>query len=154
MRPLPPALLISLLLALCSLCAWQWHRESLLREVTIQLQREASTFNAQLEELRQRAKAADAEILRLTGSLNELRTNSVSTQAHADLTQASIAMREGIGKQNAILKEQNESLLKQNAAVQQANETIKKLSAERDQLASRINEVTALYNKLAGAAKP
>jgi uncharacterized coiled-coil protein SlyX len=93
-------------------------------------------------------KAGDAEILRLTTALSDLRANSVSKQVHEEVTQANQQLRDAVGKQNETIKEQNDTITKQNSAIQQASENIRKLTAERDGIANRVNEVTALYNKL------
>jgi len=149
MKPLPSSFLIVLLLALCGLCAWQWHRESELRLLLKAKLTEVQQLSIQRNELETRVKAADAEILRLTGALADLRANSVDKQLHEDVVAANAQMREAIEKQNMAIKDQNESLAKANAAIRLANENLKKVVAEREALAKRINEVTALYNALA-----
>jgi SMC interacting uncharacterized protein involved in chromosome segregation len=149
MKPLPSSFLIVLLLALCGLCAWQWHRESELRLLLTAKLTEVQQLSVQRDELETRVKAADAEILRLTGALADLRANSVDKQLHEDVVAANAQMREAIEKQNMAIKDQNESLAKANAAIRLANENLKKVVAEREALAKRINEVTALYNALA-----
>lgn len=148
MRPVPQSVLLTLLAALCGLCAVQWWRESSLRGMAVAQRGELVRLAAERDELAARVKAADAEILRLTGAITDLRTNSVSKQVHEETTRANAQLRESVGKQNAAIHEQNEALAKQNAAVAQANANVRKLAAERDDLARRINEVTALYNKL------
>jgi hypothetical protein len=153
MRPVPQTILLALLAAMCGLCAVQWWRESALREQTVAQRSELLKVAAERDELAARAKDADAEILRLTGALSDLRTQSVSKQEHHEALAANGQMRGVVEKQNAAIKEQNEAIAKQNAAVLQANEIIRKVSAERDDLAKRINEVTALYNKLARPSK-
>jgi DNA repair exonuclease SbcCD ATPase subunit len=149
MKPVPSSFLIVLLLALCGLCAWQWHRESELRLLLKAKLTEVQQLSIQRNELETRVKAADAEILRLTGALADLRANSVDKQLHEDVVAANAQMREAIEKQNMAIKDQNESLAKANAAIRLANENLKKVVAEREALAKRINEVTALYNALA-----
>jgi chromosome segregation ATPase len=149
MKPVPSSFLIVLLLALCGLCAWQWHRESELRLLLTAKLTEVQQLSVQRDELETRVKAADAEILRLTGALADLRANSVDKQLHEDVVAANAQMREAIEKQNTAIKDQNESLAKANAAIRLANDNIKKVVAEREALAKRINEVTALYNALA-----
>jgi DNA repair exonuclease SbcCD ATPase subunit len=142
MRPVPPSFLITLLLALCALCAWQWHRESGQRGVASRQQNALTQLQARHGEVEARVKAADAEILRLTGALHELRANSVAKPRHEEVAQANARMREAMEKQSALL-------IQANAAIQQANENIRTLATERDALAKRVNEITALYNKLA-----
>lgn len=149
MKPVPSSLLLVLLLALCGLCAWQWHRESELRKLHIAAMSEVVHLATQRDELEVRVKAADAEILRLTGALAELRANSVAKQLHEEVLTANTAMRDSIEKQNRVILEQNNSITKANTAIQQANENLKKVVVEREALAKRVNEVTALYNALA-----
>ena len=149
MKPVPSSVLIVLILALCGLCAWQWHRESELRLIVKAKLMALEQVTAQRAELETRVKAADAEILRLTGALADLRTNSVAKQLHEDVVAANTQMRVALGKQNAVITEQNDRLAKANAAILQANVNLKKVTAERDSLAKKVNEITALYNALA-----
>ncbi len=149
MRPVPPTLLLGLISALCVLCAWQWHRENELRGIVSQQQIDLDALRAQRDEIEQRVRAADADILRLTASLEELRGNSVSRQEHEDVLSSNAQMREAIERQNAMLKQQNEAIEKANDAIQQVNETVKKVTAERDALAAQLNAVTEKYNALA-----
>ena len=154
MRPVPSPVLITLLVLLCALCAWQWHRETGLRRIVAQRLEEVTELRAERDEIETRVKAADAEILRLTASLNELRTTSVAKVQHDEVLSANAQMRGSVEKQNALILQQNEALTRANESIQRANDTIKSLTAERDSLAKRVNEVTALYNKLANPAKP
>jgi chromosome segregation ATPase len=149
MRPVPPAFLISLIVLLCALCAWQWHREVGLRTIALRQDGELAGIRAAHAELETRVKAADAEILRLTSSMNELRTNSVSKQQHDEALTVNTQMREDIGKQNEVIKQQNESITAANVSIEKANESIAKLTSERDRLAKQLNDVTAQYNALA-----
>jgi methyl-accepting chemotaxis protein len=153
MRPVPQSLLLALLIALCALCAWQWWRESALREMAIAQRGEVFRIAAERDDLASRMKAADAEILRLTAALTDLRSHSVSKQVYDEMVQSGQRLRDTAEKQNVTIKDQNESITKQNAAVQQANQNIRKLTTERDDLARRVNDMTALYNKLAQERK-
>jgi chromosome segregation ATPase len=153
-KPVPQSIMLVLLLALCCLCAWQWHRESGLRTLASAHLATLASVTSQRDDLESRVKAADAEILRLTGTLAELRSNSVSKQVHEELSAANITMREGIEKQNTVGKEQNEMITKAGDAIRQANDSIKTITAERDSLATRLNEVTAKYNALAKKGGP
>jgi len=148
MRPVPQSILIALLAALCGLCAVQWWRESGLRGIAVRQHGDLAKITGERDDLAARMKAVDAEILRLTAALTDLRANSVSQQVHEEVTRANQQLRDAVGKQNATIKEQNEAITNQNNAVRQANDNVKKLASERDDLAKRINEVTALYNKL------
>lgn len=149
MRPVPASFLLILIVALCVLCSWQWQREMGLRKIVNRQATELQTLQAERDEIESRVRAADAEILRLTGSMNELRGNSVAKQEHDDLLDQARRMNEAITKQNTMITEQNEAIAKANESIQRANETIKNLTTERDELVRRINEVTDKYNALA-----
>ena len=147
-RPVPLGILLLLLLGLCGLCAWQWNREELLRDLTRRQLAENTDLRKAFEENSARAKAADAEILRLTETLSEIKTASVAKSQYDEALAAAQTLREGVLKQNAALKDQQEALLKSNAAVTQANQAIEKLAAERDGLTQKLNALTLQYNKL------
>lgn len=148
MKPVPNILLSVLLIALCGLCGWQWDRESNLRLLLKDKITAVNALTTQRDELETRVKAADAEVLRITASLAELRANSVSKDTHAEALQANTLLRENVTKQNAAITQQNELITRQNTSIQQANESLKKLVIDRDDLAKRLNDVTAMYNKL------
>ncbi|TLD71114.1 hypothetical protein FEM03_09375 [Phragmitibacter flavus] len=161
MRPVSSLVLTFLLIALCGLCGVQWWRENELRRIAEKQRDDLVRHEAVQMEQDARIKSADAEILRLTGSIADLRTNSVSKLEFDELKTAAEGHVATINRQNEIIVQQNESITKQNealekfnAAMLQANETIKTLTTQRDDLAKRINEVTEQYNKLAnpGAA--
>lgn len=161
MRPVSQSILLLLIAALCSLCVWQWWRESSLRQITVEQQGEISKLTAGTLEMESRIKEADMEILRLTASVTDLRTNSVSKEAMDEQMQNNKKLHETLEKQGAVLLQQNESITRQNeaiatqnTAIKQANETIKKLVEERDKLVKQVNDVTARYNELAKAPKP
>ena len=147
-RPVPLGILLLLLLGLCGLCAWQWNREEQLRDLTRRQLAENADLRKALDENSARAKAGDAEILRLTETLSEIKTASVAKSQYDEALAAAQTLREGVVKQNAALKEQQEALLKANAAVAQANQAIEKLAAERDGLTQKLNALTLQYNKL------
>jgi DNA repair exonuclease SbcCD ATPase subunit len=154
MKPVPNILLSALLLALCGLSFWQWHREGQLRSLASSLSEQLAEVTAKRDDLEARVKAADAEVLRITASLAELRASSVSKEVHDEAMQANTTLRESVLKQNAAITQQNELITKQNASIQQANDSLKKLVTERDDLAKRLNDLTALYNKLAKQNAP
>lgn len=153
-RPVPLAILLLLLAGLCGLCAWQWHREELLRELARRQTAEIAGLRKSLDETTARSKAADAEILRLSEALSDIKTASVSKTQYEEALASAQTMREGVLKQNAALKEQQEMLLKANAAVGQANQAIEKLSAERNGLTQKLNALTLQYNKLLQRFQP
>ena len=147
-RPVPLGILLLLLLGLCGLCAWQWNREEQLRDLTRRQLAENADLRKALDENSARAKAGDAEILRLTETLSDIKTASVAKSQYDEALAAAQTMREGVLKQNAALKEQQEALLKANAAVAQANQSVEKLAAERDGFIQKLNALTLQYNKL------
>jgi hypothetical protein len=147
-RPVPLGILLLLLLGLCGLCAWQWNREEQLRDLTRRQLAENADLRKALDENSARAKAGDAEILRLTETLSDIKTASVAKSQYDEALGAAQTMREGVLKQNAALKEQQEALLKANAAVAQANQAIEKTVAERDGFIQKHNALTLQYNKL------
>ena len=149
MKPVPSIFLLLLILLLCGLCGWQWYRENLLRDLAISQRVSLDTLQSERNELESRVKAADAEVLRLTGAIAELRQNSVSAQEHSDLVASSTKLREDLVKQSEVLKLQAEALTQANASIVKANETVKLLTTERDSLVTKVNEVTTLYNALA-----
>ena len=147
-RPVPLGILLLLLLGLCGLCAWQWNREEQLRDLTRRQLAENADLRKALDENSARAKAGDAEILRLTETLSDIKTASVAKSQYDEALAAAQTMREGVLKQNAALKEQQEALLKANAAVAQANHAIEKTAAERDGFIQKLNALTLQDNKL------
>ena len=149
MKPVPQGVLLGLILTLCGLCAWQWHREGSLRQIALQQGSELAALKLTGQEADTRIQAANAEILRLTGTITELRASSIPAAQQEELQQENAKLREGLEKQKAALATQNELLTQADASIQQANESIKKVTAERDALTNRLNEVTAKYNKLA-----
>jgi uncharacterized phage infection (PIP) family protein YhgE len=147
-RPVPLSILMLLLLGLCGLCAWQWQREEQLRDLTHRQLAEITGLHKTLEENVARAKAADAEILRLTEALNEIKTASVAKSQYDEALDAAQKMREGVLKQNTAIKQQQEALTKANATIAEANRTVEKLVAERDGLSQKLNALAQQYNKL------
>ena len=161
MKPVPNLILSALLIALCGLCFWQWHREARLRALVSSQGDQLVALTGMRDDLEARVKAADAEVLRITASMAELRANSVSKEVHDEVLKANATLRESaikqiaaITQQNAAITQQNELITKQNASIQRANDNLKKLITERDDLAKRLNELTALYNKLAKPGSP
>ena len=149
MKPLPRSVLVALLLTFCALCAWQWHREAALRGIVSAQVAELTTLTADAAETAGRVMAANAEILRLTGTLAELRANSLPASEQQEIQQSHDRLREGYEQQTGVLNAQNGALTKANDAMQQANATIQKLTGEREALTKRLNETVAKYNKLA-----
>jgi hypothetical protein len=153
MKPLPLKGLLGLLVALCLLCGWQFYREFGLREWNENLADRTVRLQVEVQELNSRAKAADAEYLRLTGALNELKATSIDRATHDAMVEANKKMAEGVEKQNAYISEQTNALEKAVAAVKQAQEQVAGLLKERDAVVKRLNDTVASYNKLVGEKK-
>ena len=142
MKPLPQPILLGLLLALCALCTWQWHRETALRALAAQQSTDLTALQTAAAAATAQLNAQTAEILRLTSSLTELRNAPPPPDPAPALLETNLQLRETAAKQAT-------ALTAANTAIQQANQTIQKLTAERDALAKRLNDTTAKYNKLA-----
>ena len=126
---------------MCGLCGVQWWRETQLRELVGASQQEVVKIRAERDQLTERVKAVDGEILRLNAALNELRANSV---AKADLE----AANEVNTKLKAQVMSASTALQRQTEAIQKANDIIQQTTTERDQLAKKANEITEKYNVL------
>ena len=155
MRSFSLKLLCLLVLALCGLCGVQWWRESQIRIIAVALRSDLATITAERDRLTERAKAADAEILRLNAAFTDLRANSVPKQDMETAIQAAAQLNSRIAAQNQALLRQNQILQQQNEAMQKANASIQRIAAERDDLAKKSNEITARYNALVkGKSEP
>ena len=155
MRSFSLTVLFFLLLGMCGLCAVQWWRESKLRELALSTRGEITTLTRERNDLNDRLKAADAEMLRVTTAFTELRTNSVpkaeldAAVTANDMLKARIQEQsQAIARQNEALKQQNELLQKQAESVKKANGTIQQVTSERDDLVKKANDATARYNAL------
>ena len=113
MKPVPQGVLLSLILTLCALCAWQWHREGSLRRISVQQGSELETLKVASQEADARIKAANSEILRLTGTVTELRANSIP-----------IVQQEEMQQTNAELQDKARLLQEQNSAIEVKNRQI------------------------------
>ena len=151
MRSFSQTALFLLLLAMCGLCGVQWWRESKIREIAVGLRSELVTITAERDRLNDRAKAADAEIVRLNAAFVELRANSVPKQDMEIAIQATEQLNARIANQNQAILQQNKVLQQQNEAMQKANATIQRVAAERDEVVKKTNEITAKYNALVKA---
>lgn len=150
MKPIPQAVLLALLVLLCALCTWQWHREAQLRGLLQIESMELSKLQIRLSDSETAQQAANAEVLRLTTALNELRTNSLPLERQQEMEAAAGALKTTVAEQSQRLAEQNEALSKAGEAIGKANVSIQKLVGERDDLAKKLNALTLRYNKLAG----
>src|SRR4051794_33922926 len=117
MRPVPASFMIILIVALCLLCSWQWHRETGLRKVVADERSQLESLQVERDEIEARVRTADAAILQLTGSLNELRANSVTKKEKEDVMGQNNRMSEVVAKQNALITDQNASINKANTAI-------------------------------------
>lgn len=147
MTPVSRHILVLLLLCLCALCQVQWWRESRLREFNTTQSHKLSQLTADLELASERLKTADAEVLRLTAAMAELRSNSVSRESLEEAVQVNARLNSAVETQNERIRALNDALEHQGDAVRKANESIRQIAASRDDLAKRLNEVTALYNR-------
>jgi len=155
MRAFSLKMLCLLLLALCGLCGVQWWRESQIRAIATALRTDLAATTAERDRLTERAKAADAEILRLNATFTDLRANSVPNLEMETAIQAAEVLNARIAAQNQTLLRQNQVLQQQNEAMQKANATIQRIAAERDGLAKKANDITARYNALVkGKSEP
>ncbi|MFZ4766118.1 MAG: hypothetical protein ACOYMN_14300 [Roseimicrobium sp.] len=152
MRPVPTGFIHALVVALCALCVVQWWRESQLRELLLELETRHVALQQEFDRVTERAKVADAEILRVTGALADLRATSVPAEAHEETLHAVETMRCQLDLAQGALVEQSAAWKTHALTVKEANEAIRKLIGERDGLAKRLNEVTERYNAL--VAKP
>lgn len=148
MNPVPLRLLLLLLTALTAVCLGQWWRESDIHRLAVEQRRQIADLAALKTELEARTKAADAEILRLTAALAELRASSVSKDIHSETEQKLNEARSLVTRQNEAITTQNTAISQLNDSVTKANAGIKALAAERDALADRLNELTDKYNAL------
>ena len=149
MKSAPVPLLSCLLLALCVLCGWQWQRENSLRHISQHAQQELQQLRAEQAEREARVEAANAEILRLTGTLTELRAASVSRSeletAHNEQTRLQLEL----DQKSKVLAEQNAIVHQANRTIESANESIRRLTQERDATVQKLNALQAKYNQLA-----
>jgi UTP:GlnB (protein PII) uridylyltransferase len=141
-------------MGLCGLCAWQWYRESLLRELYGKSTSALAILQHDRDELMIRVKAADGEILRVNQSLIELRANSVSKAQHAELTERHSVLKDGIEKQNAMIIEQTAALAKAATSMEQANRNIRALTSERDDVVAKLNATITEMNARQAKATP
>lgn len=155
MRSFSITVLFFLLLGMCGLCVVQWFRESSLRETALTYRMAVQKVTTDRDQLNERVKAVDAEMLRVNTAFTELRTNSIpkadldaAIEANTKLKEQIQAANQSITQQNEVLKKQNEALQQQATAIQKANEIIKKTADERDDLAKKTNEITTKYNAL------
>jgi predicted nuclease with TOPRIM domain len=142
-----PIIFIALVAAFCGLCLWQWQRESALRDLAVGQERELIELRSDCADAEFRAQVANAEILRLTGAVSELRQNTVPQQTLDETRAALQELRDHVAKQAAAITQRDQNLTKMNETTVQANAMMKKLTQERDELARRLNEVTRLYNQ-------
>lgn len=133
---------------MCTLCGVQWWRESLLREAAVTLRTDLGAMTAERDHLNERARSADAEILRLTAAFTQLRANSVPREEHETALEAIELLSCQLHYQNSIIEAQSAAAKAQGASMQGTNDIIRKLVAERDELVRRSNEIAAKYNAL------
>lgn len=150
-------LLVLLALCLCALIAFQWHRETKLRQ---EVQKLNDTVHDKLENIQSMEgtlKRSEEEVRRLDGLKVEL-TEAVKSnrmqiaQLAKDLAKSDAEVEKGLRKIEdfkAALEQANESIKKQNEDIKKQNEEVKKLAEERNDSVTKYNKVVAEFNDLA-----
>ena len=142
-------LLIFLALSLCTLCVFQWVRESRLRSEVADLHHTVFLKLGAIQNLEVQLKQTKEEVLRLDNLRVELsgiiKTNKEEIQ---NLTKHSEKLEKEIEAEKAQIAVYKESLDKANDNIRRQNETIKKQNEEMTQLAADRNATVDKYNKL------
>lgn len=150
-------LLIALALALCGLCAWQWHREAKLRQEIQRLTDSVQDHRERIQGLEGTLKRSEEEVKRLESLRVELVENLKSNRAHiAQLTKDLARTEEELEKSarkiedyKRALDTANQSIIKQNEDIKRQNEEVKKLVEERNDAVVKYNKLVAEFNDLA-----
>jgi len=174
MRSIQQNLLITLALALCGLCAWQWYRETGQRNsidtlnqrlyekaVAFQdatnsiatLSHQVSQMDVQITELRAEARTNELTIADQLREISRLRFQGGS------LTNQIVEYKSAVDKLNAKLKEAYDGIQKQNVAVQelvtQRDEFVQKYNdsvKDRNDIVAKYNDLAAQIRKLQGGS--
>ncbi len=157
-------LLMFLAFCLCVLVAFQWHRETRLRQ---EVQTLTNTVQNKLEIIQNQQAAqkhADEEIKRLDGlkiELTELvksnRTEIARLMKDQEKSDQEIerglkqveVYKGALQKANDSIKIQNDSVKTQNESIKTQNDNLKKLAEEHSELVAKYNKVVADFNDLA-----
>jgi chromosome segregation ATPase len=151
-------LLIFFAVALCSLIAFQWVRETDLRKEIQKLNDTVHDKSQAIIDLESRLRHDEEEIQRLDGLKNELTATVKSNNLEIaglgkDLDKANIENQRK-DKQIEVYKEAlqtaNDNIKKQNEEMKAQNDEVKKLAEERNEMAKKFNKIAADYNDLAG----
>ena len=149
-------LLIFFALGLCALCAFQWVRESRLREKLAEKQHEVYLKLDAIQNLEAQLKRTEADVTRLDSLRVELsgliKTNKEEIQALTKHTQnlekeieaqkaQTARYKDAFEKANERLKQQNEDITKQ-------NEDMRQLAADRNATAEKYSKLVQQYNDL------
>jgi chromosome segregation ATPase len=167
-------LLISLALALCGLCAWQWYVQTLLHNEGEALQSTIFKQTTQIQGYTNSIKDMDAEISGLSARINELKQSAMTNEQlaleqkreilhlHSNgeaMSNEIVQYKAIVDKLEAQLKEASAGIQKQNDAIQQLgaarNEAITKYNdsiKDRNALAEKYNNLVERFNKLQAAA--
>lgn len=157
MKTLLQNALIIFALALCGLVAFQWHRETRLRQ---EIQSLNDTLHSKLEVLQNQQgilKQNDEEIKRLDALKQELTGMVKSNRLEIAKLSDDLERSEGAGQQGretlqkykTALEEANARITKQNEAVSKQNENLKKLAADHAAMAAKYNQLVTEFNELA-----
>src|SRR5881296_510885 len=149
-------LLIFFALSLCALCAFQWVRESRLREKLAEKQHEVYLHLNAIQNLEAQLKRTEAEVTRLDSLRVELsgiiKTNKEEIQGLTKYTEKLEKEIETQKAQIAIYKDAvekaNESIKRQNEDINKQNLEMKQLAADRNATVEKYNKVVDQYNDL------
>ena len=157
-------LLIFLSLCLCALIAFQWHRETKMRQEVQALTDSVQNKLEIIQNQQAAQKHADEEIKRLDGLKSELTETVKSNRTEIarvkkDLEKSEQEIEKGLKqietfkgalqKANDSIRSQNDSVKAQNESIKVQNENLKKLADEHSELVAKYNKVVADFNDLA-----
>ena len=170
MKNLPANLVLTLALALCALCGFQWVREARLRVEIVSLQQTRQSQAQALANSEVLAKRYEAEVARLDARVKEWehadQTNAAAIAAlqttlrkaekeDESLRSEMTGYKEAVERQNDNVRKANEIINQQNASIKEQNESLKRLAAERNDIVEKLNgrtrefnDVVAKYNDL------
>jgi len=156
MKKFLEGLLIFFSLALCGLIAFQWVRETHLRQNVQALTDKAHDQAESIQNLQATLKRTEAEVQRLDALKTEL-TIRVATnlqeiaRLRKDLDKATTEHErqlETIARYKEIVDKANENIRKQNEDIKRQNQEMKQLAQERNEVVEKFNKMAADYNDL------
>jgi chromosome segregation ATPase len=149
-------ILITLAVALCALCVFQWWDAARLRKLVEDERKVKRDVDIQLAEKDQANKRYSDEIARLEALRKDLdesvKTNKAEvSHLKADLKRNELELGRATNSVNVYkdaLDKANEAIRQQNESVKQQNDAIKKIAEERAELATKYNKLAEDYNKV------